>query len=130
MFELPNDKNQITANVFNEKCPARHLLTIISGKWSMLIIDGLNNGNMRNGELMRLIQGISQKMLTQTLRDLEKLKLVQRLDMQTIPPHIEYQLTPLGKSLCEKICAMDRWVEKNMMDIVTENEEFNIQYKG
>jgi DNA-binding HxlR family transcriptional regulator len=129
MFELPDDADQIAANVFSETCPARYLLTIISGKWSMLVIDALQHKNMRNGELMRLIEGISQKMLTQTLRDLEKLKLVARLDMQTVPPHVEYKLTALGKSLCKKVCAMDRWVEKNMMEIILENEGFDITYK-
>lgn len=88
MLELPSDKNLIEANVFREKCPARYLLNKVSGKWSILITDVLNDKNMRNGELLRLVEGISQKMLTQTLRELEELKLVVRHDMKTIPPHV------------------------------------------
>ncbi len=118
MFELPNDESQIKPDVFREKCPARYLLNRISGKWSLLIIDILNSRNLRNGALMRLVEGISQKMLTQTLRELEEIKLIKRHDMKTVPPHVEYELTELGKSLREKVCAMDRWIEKNMLEII------------
>jgi len=64
-------------------------------------------------------------MLTQTLRKLEELKIVERHDKQTIPPHVEYKLTSIGISLREKVCALDRWVEQNMMEILPEN---NIRY--
>ena len=126
MFELPIEKNLIKANVFHEKCPARYLLTEISGKWSILLIDVLSDKSMRNSELLRSIEGISQKMLTQTLRALQDIKLVNRIDMQTIPPHVEYHLTDLGLSLREKICAMDRWIEENMLEIIPEEK---IAYK-
>lgn len=127
MFELPSDKSQIIPDVFREKCPARYLLNKISGKWSILIIDALNDKNFRNGELMRFVEGISQKMLTQTLRELEEIKLIKRYDMKTIPPHVEYELTELGISLREKICAMDRWIEENMLEIISDNKALNIR---
>jgi len=127
MFELPKDVNKVVPDVFREKCPARYLLNRISGKWSILIIDVLNDRNLRNGELMRLVEGISQKMLTQTLRELEEIKLVRRHDMKTVPPHVEYELTGLGKSLREKVCAMDRWIEENMLEIITSNNSFHIK---
>ena len=101
--------------------PARYLLNKISGKWSILIIDALNDKSLRNGELMRLVEGVSQKMLTQTLRELEEIKLVRRHDMKTVPPHVEYELTERGKSLREKVCAMDRWIEENMLEIISSN---------
>jgi len=129
MFELPKETNEIIPDVFREKCPARYLLNKISGKWSILIVDILNDRNLRNGALMRLVEGISQKMLTQTLRELEEIKLVRRHDMKTVPPHVEYELTDLGKSLREKICAMDRWIEENMLDIITNNNAFHIKIK-
>jgi len=109
IYKLPADKRKLKANVFHDTCPARYLLAQISGKWSFLLIDVLADKNMRNGELIRAIEGISQKMLTQTLRELEAIKLVNRIDMKTVPPHVEYQLTELGLSLREKICAIDRW---------------------
>ena len=114
-FSLPSDESQIEPNVFHLDCPARYLLGKISGKWSMLIIDALSDTRLRNGELRRKVEGISQKMLTQTLRELEDLHIVNRIDMQTIPPHVEYELSALGQSLREKICALDRWIEDNMM---------------
>jgi len=129
MFELPENKEQVVANVFRKKCPARYLLNQISGKWSILIIDILDGKNLRNGALLRLIEGISQKMLTQTLRDLEEIKLVHRHDMNTVPPHVEYELTDLGKSLREKICAMDRWIEENMLEIISNNDAFDIHFE-
>lgn len=121
MYVLPQDKNLIKANVFHKDCPARYLLNIVSDKWSLLIIDLLGESSMRNGKLMRSIEGVSQKMLTQTLRKLEELKIVERHDMQTIPPHVEYKLTSIGISLREKVCALDRWVEQNMMEILPED---------
>lgn len=122
-FELPKDGQEISANVFRENCPARYLLNTISGKWSILIIDILSERKLRNGELMRLVEGISQKMLTQTLRELEQIKLIKRHDLQTVPPHVEYELTELGKSLHKIICSMDRWIEENMIEIIAGNKE-------
>jgi len=130
MFELPSDESQIKPDVFREQCPARYLLNRISGKWSILIIDILKDRNLRNGELMRLVEGISQKMLTQTLRELEEIKIVKRHDMKKIPSHVEYELTELGQSLREKVCALDRWVEKNMLEIISKNDAFQIKVKG
>jgi len=122
MFVLPRDETQIIPNVFHKACPARYLLSVLSDKWSLLVIDILDDKHMRNGEMMRAIEGVSQKMLTQTLRKLEELKIVERHDMKTVPPHVEYSLTSIGLSLREKVCAFDRWVEDNMMDLVPESK--------
>jgi DNA-binding HxlR family transcriptional regulator len=127
MYELPQDLSQVKPNIFQENCPARYLLSKISGKWSMLIIDALHNKNLRTGELKRFVEGISQKMLTQTLRELEEIYLVKRHDMQTVPPHVEYELTILGRSLRKKICAMDRWIEKNMLELIANNQSIQLK---
>jgi len=127
MYEIPHNPLEVTPNVFNEKCPARFLLSKVSGKWCMLIVDSLNDKNLRNGELIRIIEGISQKMLTQTLRELAEMQLIKRHDMQTIPPHVEYELTKLGKSLREKICALDRWVEDNMFELIENNKSIQLK---
>lgn len=68
---------------------------------------------MRNGALLRRIGGASQKMLTQTLRDLECNGLVKPRERRTVPPHVEYRLTPLGKSLSAALGGLDRWAERN-----------------
>ncbi|WP_085904564.1 winged helix-turn-helix transcriptional regulator [Kiloniella majae] len=127
MYEIPQDLNKVKPNVFHKSCPARYLLNKVAGKWSLLIIDALKNDNLRNGELMRRVGGISQKMLTQTLRELEEIKIVQRHDMETIPPHVEYSLTNLGISLQEKVCAMDRWIEENMIELISDNPSIELK---
>lgn len=126
MYELPENRANAVANVFHKTCPARFLLSKIAGKWGLLIIDALQGGSMRNGELMRLIEGISQKMLTQTMKELVEMQLVNRKDMQTIPPHVEYSLTPLGEELREKVCALDRWVEDNMFIMIEKNRSIQL----
>ncbi|HIC81324.1 MAG TPA: transcriptional regulator, partial [Kiloniellaceae bacterium] len=83
MYEIPRDRHTARPNVFDQTCPARFLLGRIAGKWSLLVIDALHDGPIRNGALMRRIEGISQKMLTQTLRELEDLKLLSRQDRKT-----------------------------------------------
>ena len=126
MYYLPKDLEQVTPNVFRKACPARYLLQAISGKWSLLIIDLLGDQRLRNAEIMRMVEGISQRMLTLTLRELEALHLVRRHDMQSVPPHVEYELTDLGKDLHKAICSLDRWIEENMLELIADNE--NIQY--
>jgi DNA-binding HxlR family transcriptional regulator len=100
-------------SVFDEACSARHTLEVISGKWPILIISALAAGPMRNGELIRQIGGISQKMLTQALRRLEFNGLVIRCDHGTNPLHVDYRLSELGRSLSEALSALDRWAEEN-----------------
>lgn len=128
MYQLPKKRSKAIPNVFNNTCPARYLLEILSGKWNLLVIDALGEKRWRNGELLRELKGISQKMLTQTLRDLEHMNLVKRIDMGTVPPHVEYQLTPLGKDLRKRICAFDRWIENNMFSLIKNNSDIPIKY--
>lgn len=82
-------------------------------QWAILILTALADGPMHNGALLRKIGGVSQKMLTQTLRDLECNGLVARKTLQTVPPHVEYRLTNLGKSLSRALHGLDRWAECN-----------------
>jgi len=128
MYQLPSDLSKATPNVFNATCPARYLMGTLTGKWNLLVVDALSERRWRNGELLRKIDGISQKMLTQTLRGLEDLNLVKRVDMGTIPPHVEYELTLIGKELREKICSFDRWVEQNMLELIKDNNSVAIEY--
>lgn len=128
MYQLPRDTAKATANVFNAKCPARYLLSTLTGKWNLLVVDALAERRWRNGELLRKIDGISQKMLTQTLRELEDLNLVKRIDMGTVPPHVEYELTEIGHELRQKICSFDRWVEDNMLQLIDGSQSLEIEY--
>ncbi|MDI6935716.1 helix-turn-helix domain-containing protein [Serratia sp. Se-PFBMAAmG] len=104
-------------NVYSAKCSARDALALVSGKWVMLILPALAEGPMRNGELMRKIEGISQKVLTQTLRQLERHGLVSRVDYDEKPACVEYSLTEVAESLVSTLKALDRWAELNFPEL-------------
>lgn len=113
-----------TANVYAEACPSRAILELIADKWTLLILPALRKGPMRNGDLMRLIEGVSQKMLTQTLRELERNGLVSRNDYQEVPPRVEYALTDLGRSLSDAVRRLDSWAEANISQVQTARADF------
>lgn len=102
------------ADPFSADCTSRRFIELVGDKWTLLILLALRGGAKRNGELMRQIDGISQKMLTQTLRRLIANGLVARSDMGSIPPHVEYSLTDLGLSLGTVMRSLDRWFERRL----------------
>ncbi|MEM9477972.1 MAG: helix-turn-helix domain-containing protein [Pseudomonadota bacterium] len=104
-------------SVFDATCSARHALELIASKWAILILRSLAEGPMRNGALKRQVQGISQKMLTQTLRDLGRNGLVLRADLQIVPPHVEYRLSPVGLSLSQTLAGLDDWAVRNFPEL-------------
>lgn len=96
-----------------DECPVRQVLDQIGDKWSTLMLLSLSEKPYRFGELRRLIPDISQRMLTQTLRDLQRNGLILRTVFPTQPPSVEYRLTPLGESLLEPLHALVRWAENH-----------------
>jgi DNA-binding HxlR family transcriptional regulator len=100
-------------DVFLADCPARLAIETIADKWSVVILYALSRGPRRHGELVELIGGISKKMLTQTLRRLERHGLVTRATFAEVPPRVEYDLTPLGRTLIDPIEMLARWAESN-----------------
>ena len=104
-------------SVMDAQCPSRLVLDRIADKWTALIIQVLANGTKRYAELQREIGGISQKMLTQTLRSLERDGLVQRKVHPVVPPKVEYSLTKLGRTLIEPLHALCRWSEKHLAEL-------------
>jgi len=106
------------ADPYNLNCPSRDVLQLIGGKWTILILCCLQQGPVRTGELMRSIGGVSQKMLTQTLREMELNGLIARISYPQVPPKVEYQLTELGVSLSELARALEQWVVKNYPEIM------------
>lgn len=117
------------ACVYAEACPSRAILELIADKWTLLIMPALRRGPLRNGELMRLIGGVSQKMLTQTLRELERNGLVTRIDHQEVPPRVEYALTELGRSLSDLMRKLDGWAEANLSLVLKARAEFEAREK-
>lgn len=111
-------------DVFCGQCPSRQLLDLIADKWTLLVVHLLMCGPRRNNELLRRIEGISQKMLTQTLRELERNGLVRRIDYGEIPPRVDYSLTALGKSLSAPVEALDKWVERHFHEVDAARQAF------
>jgi DNA-binding HxlR family transcriptional regulator len=114
-------------NTFWENCPSREVLNMIADKWTVMVIYALSKGTARHSALLHSISGISQKMLTQTLRQLEASGLVQRTVYPVVPPKVEYCLTPLGKSLLEPVTALKQWAENHMEEIIGAQEYFEAQ---
>jgi DNA-binding HxlR family transcriptional regulator len=115
---LPEDSmTQIAPDVFNASCDSRQVLELIADRWSMLVIYALTHQVRRHADLKRTIGGISQKMLTQTLRSLERDGLVSRTVYDVVPPHVEYGLTPLGQTLLEPLSAICRWAETHLPQV-------------
>jgi len=98
-------------------CPSRQVFDMIGNKWVGLIIAALHDGPLRHGQLRTTIAGVSQKMLTQALRELERDGLVTRTITASVPPRVDYQLTPLGQDLWTVIQPLKNWAEQNMTAI-------------
>jgi DNA-binding HxlR family transcriptional regulator len=106
-------------NVLSQNCESRQALDRIADKWTCLIVYALLDGPRRHGELKRMIEGISQKMLTQTLRSMETDGLVKRTVIDVIPPHVEYGLTPLGQTLSDPLVAICQWAMDHLHELQT-----------
>lgn len=100
----------------NEGCPIETLMGTIGGKYKPVILYYLMEGTKRFGELRRLVPDVSQRMLTQHLRELEHDQLVHREVYREVPPRVEYSLTELGKTLQPLLLQMDAWAKKHMLD--------------
>jgi DNA-binding HxlR family transcriptional regulator len=101
------------ADVYNRDCPSQDILALIGGKWSMLILCTLRTGPRRTHEIKRRLHGVSSKMLTQTLRELERHGILHREDFGEVPPRVEYRLTSLGRSLAALVVDIEEWVTVN-----------------
>ena len=110
-------KTSSPPSVLEPQCPSRLVLDRIADKWTALVIQILARGTMRYAELQRAIGGISQKMLTQTLRSLERDGLVQRKVHPVVPPKVEYSLTILVWTLIEPLHALCQWSEKHLTEL-------------
>jgi len=105
-------------NTYDAACPTRQALDRIADKWTVLIVGLLAQRSHRFGELRKAIDGISQKMLTQTLRSLELDGLVARRVKPTVPVTVEYSLTPTGKTIIEPLEAIRHWAERHIASVL------------
>ncbi|MBG0817573.1 helix-turn-helix domain-containing protein [Planomonospora sp. ID82291] len=104
-------------DVYAAQCPCRGVLDLLASKWTALVIGALEDGPQRFGELQRRLEGVSPKVLTQTLRRLEESGFVDRTVYPAVPLHVEYALTGLGSGVAEPLAALRGWVERNLDDI-------------
>jgi DNA-binding HxlR family transcriptional regulator len=106
-----------TYSAFMRDCASHQVLETLSGKWTYLIVSALRPGRMRNAQLARKIEGISPKMLAQTLRTLERDGLVTRTIYAEVPPRVDYLLTPLGVELAHLMDQIRTWAETHVPQI-------------
>lgn len=112
-------------NAYDANCPTRLVLNRIADKWTVLVVSLLERGTKRFSNLQREIGGVSQKMLTQTLRGLERDGLVTRTIYPTVPPKVEYALTPLGRTLVGLVDAIRMWSENNIEEVTKAQKAYD-----
>lgn len=106
-----------THDVYAAQCPCRLVLDLLANKWSALAIGALEKGPLRFGVLQRTLEGVSPKVLTQTLRRLEDHALLTRHVHPAVPPHVEYALTPLGHGVAKPLRDLRKWVEVHLDEL-------------
>ncbi|MEH3076712.1 MAG: helix-turn-helix domain-containing protein [Quadrisphaera sp.] len=106
-------------------CPSRLLLATLSDKWVVLVMTALADGALRHSALRRVVAGVSQKMLTQTLRGLERDGLVTRSVVASVPVSVSYELTELGRSLLAVVAPLKAWAEVNIVQVRAARAEFD-----
>ncbi|QCQ92399.1 transcriptional regulator [Rhodococcus sp. SGAir0479] len=107
----------LEADVFARGCHSRDVLLDVTGRWGTLALAALAEGAYRFGALRRRVDGVSERMLAQTLQQLERDGLVHREVRETLPPHVEYSLTPLGRDIAERLTGLIVLLESRMPDI-------------
>ncbi|MDG4768617.1 helix-turn-helix domain-containing protein [Solwaraspora sp. WMMD406] len=121
----PDPTDELIADVFARGCPSRTTLDHVSGKWGILALSALLAGSYRFNALRRRVDGISEKMLAQTLQALERDGLVLRDVQATIPPRVEYSLTPLGQRIAGKLTELIELVEAEMPTVLAARARFD-----
>lgn len=119
-----------TWDVYNKNCPTRLVLDRIADKWTVLTVGALAKETKRFSQLQRELDGISQKMLTQTLRGLERDGVIQRQVYPTVPPKVEYSLTSLGRTLITLLENITHWSENNIERVIEAQQAYDEQSSG
>jgi DNA-binding HxlR family transcriptional regulator len=114
-----------THDIVTEACPVREVLDRVAGKWSILIIVATARGPVRFTELERLIKGISRRMLTLTLRNLERDGLLTRTVYPTVPPQVEYSLTDIAQELHESLLSLTDWAQRHREAITAAQQAYD-----
>ena len=114
--------SELLGQVLSTECPSREILEHLTSKWSVLVLRCLSDGVHRFSELKQRIEGVSEKMLSQTLKTLEHDGFILRTVYPVVPPKVEYQLTILGSQAAEKTMYLIGWIEKSLPEILESKE--------
>ena len=109
-----SDEPLLRGDLFAEACPSREVLRHVTSRWGVLVLVALRRGTHRFSDLRRVIGGVSEKMLAQTLQALEADAIVLRVAHPVTPPHVDYSLTPLGREVAERVQDLADWIEGSM----------------
>jgi DNA-binding HxlR family transcriptional regulator len=112
-------------NLFDTNCAGHQILEHVANKWTVLIVYALTQGKKRYSELKQQIVGVSPKILIQNLRSLERYGLIEREVHPTVPPRVEYSLTPLGPSLVEPLAILGEWAYQHISEVKTATEDYD-----
>lgn len=112
-------------NAFDPDCPTRLVLDRVGDKWTVLVVSALAERTLRFTELRSTVGGVAAKVLTQTLRALERDGVLRRKVYAEVPPRVEYSLTPLGRSLIEPITAIQDWAEGHVSSVLAARDEYD-----
>lgn len=118
----PLSEKLMRGDLMAPDCPSRAVLQHVTRRWGVLVLIALETGTLRFSELRRGIGGVSERMLAQTLQQLEGDGFVRRVAYQVVPPHVEYSLTPLGLEVAEKVRGLADWIEMNLDRILKPSE--------
>lgn len=126
MPQIAPQKSKIAqrrGEVFSPACPSREILNHVTSRWGVLVLVALMEGTHRFSDLRRKIGGVSEKMLAQTLQQLEKDGFIDRVSYPVVPPHVEYSLTPLGMEIGAQVDTLIDWIEANLPRIMTARQK-------
>ena len=112
-------------NAYAAACPTRMVLDRVADKWAVLVLGLLTEGPVRFNQLRRAIEGVSQKMLSQTLKSLERDGLISREAFATVPVTVEYTITPLGRTLSATVDALRLWAEAHIDDVQRAQKQYD-----
>ena len=117
-------------DVYSADCPTRQILDRIGDKWAVLILLLLRQQPVRFNQLRRAIAGISQKMLSQVLKSLERDGLIRRRAIATVPVTVEYSITPLGSTLAAAVDPLRDWAETHLKEVLVSQRRYDVQHKA
>jgi len=112
-------RNAMQGNVLAADCPSRLILQHVTSRWGTLVLIALSDGTLRFAQVRRRVDGISERMLAQTLQVLESDHLVKRDAHDVVPPHVDYTLTPLGREVATRVLHLAGWIEDNLPALVS-----------